>query len=350
MLQNMKRGPQLSYQERQRIYTGLCEQRSKEEIAVMIGRDESTIGREIRRNSDASGLYLYPAEAHQAALDRKNRNKPKIDKRPNLQAFIEEKLQLRWSPDTIAGRWSLDNPEQTICRETIYTWLYSSNDQKKIELRKLLVRSHKKRGFRSKPTKTTIKNRVPIADRPAEINERQDIGHYEGDLMFNKGNRSKNVCTLIERVTRKSIIIHNDDKTTKTVIGGIIEYITKNKLIVKSITFDNGTEFADHTRLNQLGINTYFCEPGKPYQKGGIENFNGSSRRHLPFDLSADSITKGYVEHVTNMMNNMPRKIFGYKTPNEVYESMRKQLNQNKGGRVKLAKPATEAILFNESI
>src|SRR5579872_3990234 len=321
---------QLSYHERHRIYTGLCEQRSKRDIAEMLGRSVSTISREIKRNSDTRGLYLYPGAAHKAAVDRKHLNEPKIDKRPNLQAFIEEKLQLRWSPDTIAGRWSLDNPEQAICRETIYRWLYSSNDQNKIELRKLLIRSHKKRGFRSKPTKTTIKNRVPIKDRPATINQRQEFGHYECDLMFNKGSGSTNVCTLIERVTRHCVIIRNDNKTTKTVIDAIIEHITRNNLLVKSITFDNGTEFADHARLNQMGIDTYFCDPGKPYQKGAIENLNGSVRRHLPFDLSADSITKEYVEQVADMMNNMPRKILGYKTPNEMYKEMRKQLDQSR--------------------
>src|ERR1700746_1553617 len=146
---------QLSYHERQKIYTGLCEKRSKREIAEALGRSVSTISREIRRNSDRIG-YLYPGIAHQAALDRKHLNEPKIDKRPNLQAFIEEKLRQKWSPDVIAGRWSLDNPDQSICRETIYKWLYSSNDPNKLELRKLLIRAHKKRGFRNKPTKTTI--------------------------------------------------------------------------------------------------------------------------------------------------------------------------------------------------
>lgn len=145
-------------------------------------------------------------------------------------------------------------------------------------------------------------------------------------------------------MTRKCIIIRNDNKSTKTVIGAIIEHITRESLTVKSITFDNGTEFADHTKLNQMGISTYFCDPAKPYQKGAIENLNGMIRRYLPFDLAAASITKEYVEQVNMMMNNMPRKILGYKTPME----MRKQSNQNSESRMKLALPAIEAVSFNE--
>jgi IS30 family transposase len=334
---------QLSYHERRQIYSSLCRQEPKSSIAKTLGRSVSTVTREIKRNSDRFG-YLHPEDAHKAAQKRKHINKPKIDRKVELQSFIQKKLRLRWSPDMIAGRWNLENPKEPICKETIYRWLYSSNDKKKTELRKLLVRAHKKRGFRSKPTKSTIKDRTSIGQRPDSINKRLEADHYECDLVFNRGSGSKNVCTLIERVARKCIIIRNDNKSTKTVIGAIIEHITKEKLIVKSITFDNGSEFADHIGLKQMGIDTYFCDPAKPYQKGSIEHLNGMLRRHLPFELEAASITKEYVEQINIMMNNMPRKILGYKTPLE----MRKFLIQNSESRVKLARPATEAVSFNE--
>ena len=344
VLQKMGKFQQLSYHERYKIYRGLVEQRSVQKIAKMIERPASTVSREIKRNSDSKGYYKGPIEAHKATQNRKHINEPKIDRRVRLQEFMEEKLRLKWSPDMIAGRWSLENPKEPICKETIYRWLYSSNDPKKIQLRKLLIRAHKKRGFRSKPTKSTIKNCVPIQERSDVINNRLEADHYECDLVFNKGSASKNVCTLIERVTRKCIIIRNDNKSTKTVIGAIIEHITRENLTVKSITFDNGTEFANHTKLNQMGIATYFCDPGKPYQKGSIEHLNGMLRRHLPFDLEAASITKEYVEQINIMMNNMPRKILGYRTPLE----LRKSPIQSSESRVKLALPAIEAVSFNE--
>jgi IS30 family transposase len=334
---------QLSYHERRQIYSGLCRQESKNSIAKTLGRPVSTITREVIRNSDEFG-YLYPGDAHKATLKRKHINKPKIDRKVNLRVFIEEKLRLRWSPDMIAGRWNLENPEESICKETIYRWLYSSNDTKKTELRSLLIRNHKKRGFRSKPAKSTIKDRTSIGQRPESINERVEAGHYECDLVFNHGSGSKNVCTIIERVTRKCIIIRNDNKSTKTVIDAIIEHIMREELTVKSITFDNGTEFADHARLKQMGIETYFCDPAKPHQKGSIEHFNGMLRRYLPFDLSAALITNEYIEQVNLMMNNMPRRILGYRTPIETL----KQYVQNSESRKKLAVPAIEAVSFNE--
>jgi transposase, IS30 family len=340
----MEKFQQLSYQERYKIYRGLVEQRSVREIAKMIERPASTVSREIKRNSDSKGYYKGPIEAHKAAQIRKHINEPKIDKKAKLQEFMTEKLRLRWSPDMIAGRWSFENPKEPICRENIYRWLYSSNEQKKIELRKLLIRAHRKRGFRSKPTKSTIKDRTSIHNRPESVNKRLEGGHYECDLVFNQGSASKNVCTLIERVTRRCIIIRNDNKTTKTVIGAIIEHITRKSLAIKSITFDNGSEFADHAKLKQMGIATYFCDPGKPYQKGSIEHLNGMLRRYLPFGLEAASITKEYIEQITIMMNNMPRKILGYRTPMEI----RKLPILNSESRVKLALPAIEAIPYNK--
>jgi len=345
----MRNFSQLSYHERRKIYRGLCSQESIRNIAKSLERTTSTISREIKRNSDNYG-YLYADEAHQAALDRKHVNVPKIDRRQNLQNFIGEKLRLRWSPDVIAGSWNLENIEQSICKETIYQWLYSSNDPKKLELRKLLVRTHKKRGLKAKQRRSKIRNRVSIHNRPDHINQRLEVGHYECDLVFNSGSASKNICTLIERVTRKSIIIRNDDKSTKTVIDAIIDHITLEGLDIKSITFDNGTEFAGHTKFNELGIKTYFCDPGKPYQKGSIEHLNGMIRRYLPFNLEADCVTKKYVAQVNFMINTMPRKILGYKTPIQVFEQMSSNLNRFSESRLKLARPATEANVYNQKI
>jgi len=343
----MREFSQLSYHERQSIYTGLCQQQSKREIARNIGRSVSTITREITRNSDQYG-YLYPGQAHKMAQNRKHINGPKIDRDPHLESYITEKLKERWSPDTIACQWSVDHKDQSLCKETIYQWLYSDNKSKKIGLRKLLVRSHKKRGLRIKRSKSTIKNRVSINKRPNNINKREEIGHFECDLMFNSGSQSKNICTFIERTTRKAFLIHNDNKSTKTVINSLIDCINQEKLFVKSITFDNGTEFADHTRLNKLNIDTYFCNPGQPWQKGSIENLNGILRRYLPFSLPAADITKDYVSKINERINLMPRKILSRKTPADAFNEAFMVKGSKKESRKKLALPATEAILYNQ--
>lgn len=341
----MRTFSQLSYHERQQIYTGLCEGNSKSMIAQKLDRSISTITREIYRNSDRYG-YLYAGEAHEQAKKRKYIPTPKIDRIPLLKNYIVEKLKNRWSPDTIAYQWSFDHPEQSLCKETIYQWLYSNNSEEKITLRKLLVRSHKKRGLKVKKNRSKIKDRISIHQRPNHINERIEVGHFECDLIFNSGSQSQNICTLIERVTRKSFLIYNNNKSTKTVMDSLIKRIKKDKIPVKSITFDNGTEFADHTKLHSLNIATYFCDPGKPWQKGSIENLNGILRRHLPFNLSAATITQKKVAQVNNMINRMPRNILSHKTPLDAFNDAIKNKMFSNESRMKLAQPAMEAICF----
>jgi transposase, IS30 family len=308
----MEKFAQLSYRERQKIYSGLCAGKKQTEIAQELERATSTISREIRRNSDYIG-YLYPDEAHQKALNRKNKNEAKINKNSNLKDFIIAKLHERWSPNSIAGKWNLENIE-TITKEAIYQWIYS-DDGETLGLKDLLIRSRKKRGLKQKVKKQMIKNKISIHDRPASINQREEVGHYECDLIFNSGSQSKNICTLVERVTRHTILIYNENKRTDIVMGALIAHVKDLVPFIKSITFDNGSEFASHTELNKLGIKTYFCDPGAPWQKGSIENLNGFARRFLPFNLPADEITAEYVAEVNNKINNIPREILAYKTP-----------------------------------
>lgn len=344
----MRNFSQLSYHERQQIYTGLCQGKSKSEIAKKMDRAISTITKEVLRNSDQYG-YLSPGDAHQEAKKRKYINGPKIDKNLELKAYIIEKLKIRWSPDTIANQWCFDYPQQSLCKETIYQWLYSDDNEEKIVLRKLLVRSRKRRGLKPKKNKSTIKNRISIHQRPNSINDRMEAGHFECDLMFNSGSQSQNICTLIERKTRKSFLIYNDNKLTKTVMNAIIKRISDEKLFIKSITFDNGTEFADHSRLKELNIETYFCDPGKPWQKGSIEHLNGMLRRYLPFSRPAADITKECVSQVNEMINHMPRKILSCKTPSEAFNNVfniGNQKKEKKENRMKLAQPAMEALCF----
>ena len=180
-----------------------------------------------------------------------------------------------------------------------------------------------------------------------DINMRKEPGHFECDLIFNSGSQSQNICTLIDRVTRKTYLIFNRNKSTTTVMNSLISRIKSEKIDVKSITFDNGTEFADHERLNKLGIDTYFCDPHSPWQKGAIENLNGILRRFVPFELPAADITEEYVQKTNAQINAMPRAILGYKTPAEISENFVYSLDF-KESRMKTALPAEEAISFNQ--
>lgn len=315
----MRSFTQTLYHERDQIYRGLCEGKSQREIAKIIGKNVSSISREIKRNSDHIG-YLYPVKAQEKTIQRKNKNKPKISRNEKLKTYIVSKLEKHWSPKVIAGRYKMENPGQKISAETIYTWIYSDEGEA-LGLKKLLVRVHKKRGLKRRIPKSKIKNRISIHERPEVINERNQAGHFECDLIFNSGSQSKNICTLIDRVTRQSILIKNESKHTATVVDAIICHIKKYRPKIVSITFDNGSEFAGHERLHEFGIKTYFCDPGAPWQKGSIEHLNGMIRRYVPFDMPSHSITNDLVEHVNQEMNNMPRAILGFKTPFEFSHS-----------------------------
>ncbi len=316
----MRKFTQLAYHERDKIYIGLCKQKTVTEIAKELERHKSTISREIKRNCDKIG-YLYPGKAHEAALDRRNKNVSKIDKNKKLRKYIIFHLKERWSPNAIAGRWNLESLTIKVSAESIYRWIYKQKPFYDggilIDLRKCLVRARKRRGLKRKIPQSKIKERVSVHERPDHINKRVEVGHYEGDLIFNKDSQSKNILTLVERVTRQTILIKNDNKRSNTVIDGFIDYINRTGTIIKSITFDNGSEFTDHTKLNAIGIKTYFCDPGSPWQKGSIENLNGVVRRFIPFSMSAFTLTKKLVEEVASKMNLMPRKILGFKTPLE---------------------------------
>jgi len=169
-------------------------------------------------------------------------------------------------------------------------------------------------------------NRISIHDRPAEINERQQIGNFEGDLTFVKNNRSINIATVVERKSRFVLLARNGSKQSCVVVKNMFNKLAQlPRETLKSITFDNGTEFAKHQLLKQgLGMDVYFCDPHSPWQKGQVEKTNSLIHRYLPKNTLASLITDKAIDYVQDQLNNRPRKCLGFKTPAEVfYESLK---------------------------
>jgi IS30 family transposase len=326
---------QLKELERVRIYEGLMQGLSQRMIAESIGRDRSTVSREIRRNSDRIG-YLYPKEAQRETEKRKARHGSKLERNIGLKEYVINKLKIGWSPEIIAGVWKKVHPDESICTEAIYQFIYAPK-HKKLELWKLLIKRKKKRGLvRKSRSKETIQHRVSIHKRPDEINTRKEFGHYEGDLFFNRGSQSVNVLTMIERVSRKVTLIKQDSKHSSSTINALRDAIGS---YAKSCTFDNGTEFAEHHTLAML---TYFCDAYSPWQKGSVENIIKLVREHVPFGMDPNNITQQLLDYVAHALNNRPRKILGFLTPNEVFQNeMKKQES-----RVKTALPAAEVSFY----
>ena len=295
---------------------GLASKKSFTIIAKEIGRDKSTISRELKKYTKGySRRKYFPFTAHKKAKSRKraSHKRPRI---PNIiiRNYIEEKIKLGWSPEQIAGRLPIDHLNLKTNYESIYLYIYSVRDD--------LIQYLPKQGknYRTKRSKgSTIKNRVSIDNRPEYINNRTEIGHWEADTMVSK--QSKNVIqVLFERKIKLLKVSKLENRTAKEMSDGIIKQLKKNPdYLIKSITYDNGKENAYHEKTNKsLNTKSYFCNPYHSWEKGGVENSNGLIRRYLPKKTDFALIDYEYIKKIENLLNNRPRKSLDYKTPNEM--------------------------------
>ena len=287
-------------------------------IGRLLNRPKSTISRELARNSNKTGYN--PKTADKRYMARRREKTCKIDQDKDLQAYVLGGLQEGMSPEMIAIRLKLCGELegiQSISHESIYRWLYRP-DQKKEKLYKLLVQKHGRRGRRKRVHRGKIKDRVSIHDRPEHVLNRKEVGHWEADLMSFKGNR-QHMLVLHERKTRYTAAIRLPSKSAADTIQAILGFFKAlPKHLFRSITFDNGTEFANHTDIvKKLGVSTYCCDVYASWQKGGIENQNGRFRRDLPRKTDLWSIGDEEFEQIITSHNLLPRKVLGGLSPIE---------------------------------
>jgi len=302
--------------ERENIYNLLKANHNQSFIAKELGRNKSSISRELARCSPGPLGYI-PDRAQDRAESFWRRN-PGIFRSQKLSKCVISLLKQGWSPEQISGRFKLENGEFQVSHETIYKFIYSA-EGKAERLYNLLTRKKPKRTrwYSRKPKKSHIPESASIKHRPNSIEDRKKIGHFEGDLVVFGALRGANVTTIVERKSRLIKLVHNKDKYTDTVIRGI-----KNTLSllprkhIKTITFDRGTEFAS---FRNLGITTFFCNPHSPWQKGSNENSNGRLRRYLPKKFNNRNLSQELLDDIEQKMNNQPRKCLGYRTPTEVF-------------------------------
>jgi len=300
---------QLSCAEREEIFRLLRGGISRRKIAESLGRSPSTISREIRRNSSYLG-YL-PDSAQRKSEERRVSGVFKIDRYPQLKSALLNGLEKRWSPEQIAATCY---GKVTFCHETIYRYIYHAPWAVKFELHQFLWREKPRRSKRKyRKSRSKIQNRISIHKRNDNINNRKHFHHWEADLVH-FGKEKQNLITAIERKSRFLLIVNNPDgKNAANVAQRLGKRIAPFK--PKSITLDNGLEFAQHT---ELPAKTYFCDPYSSWQKGSVENANGLIRKFLPKSFRAE-ITDKMLENIQNIINNKPRKILNWKTPQEVF-------------------------------
>jgi IS30 family transposase len=321
---------QLSLDERCEIARLHAAGTSIRKIAAALGRPPSTVSREVKRNSGRDTGYR-PALAQDKTAARRW-NGSKLDRDEALRDQVLALLARGWSPEQVAGRLKADAGCTIISHETIYRFIHAqirrTNDG---AWRHYLPQARYRRGRRRRKggsSARTFKNRVSIDARPASVASRRTCGHWEADLMaFSKYNQ--NILVAHERRSRFLLIARQPDKRAATVVRQLTRWLAPlPPKLRRSVTFDNGTEFAEHWRLNdQPGARTYFCDPHSPWQKGGVENAIGRMRRPLPRKTDLAVLPLKAIQAAVDRYNATPRKCLGWKTPAEAFSQHIKPLH-----------------------
>lgn len=323
---------QLTIEERDLIAVRNAEGRTQEEIARELGRSPATISRELKRNKSPKGIYLATNADKQAkARKSKAHQRTRIPDEWTRQ-YIEEKIiQEQWTPEQISGRLKLKYPEHYVCYETIYQYIYNERPELGLHLpRKRHQRLPKSKLRKTKATK--IPDRVSIKERPAEIEDRKEFGHFEADCVVSSRSGKGALLTVAERLSRYTIIAKLEEKTSsRTNLALSLALSTYDKELLKSITYDNGLEFAGHKEVNNVyDLTSYFCEPYHSWEKGTIENRNGVIRYYFPKGTDFSKITEEQIKYVQDKINNRPMKLLGFRTPKEVHDETVLKLAQSK--------------------
>jgi IS30 family transposase len=311
----------LTQEDRITIGDGLRARWHKTLIAAAVGKSLQTVYREIQRYGEPDGTYL-PWRAHNKALAARKRPRArKIQAGTPLCAVVRGKLDERWSPQQISRFLTRSFPEQAsmrACAETIYRGLFDGLLGRKAgKLR--TGRSRRKAHRRGVAVPNKIKDMTLLGQRPAEVNERRAVGHWEGDLIIGAKMGSA-IGTLVERVTRYLVLIHLPDGYKAPQLRDALIARTSSipARLRRSITWDQGREMALHKQITAAtGFDVYFCDPHSPWQRGTNENTNGLLRQYFPKRSDLSIHTQADLEKAAAQLNDRPRLILGDHTPAE---------------------------------
>ena len=293
------------------------------EIALSLGRHRTTISRELARNRTAQRYNAAKAQQQYVQRRKVCRPRKKLEHQP-LRDYVFDKLALGYTPEQVAGRLPLEHPDAPLMRishEALYQGLYS--DERMHCLIQHLPQARPKRRKRGQGKSSRgpcIPGRVGIEHRPAVVESRSRYGDWEGDTVVG-ANQKAFLTTLVER---RSLLLRAqkvDSKQAAEVAQAVVDALIDMPVSwVKTITFDNGTEFARHADMSAtLPAEIYFAAPYSSYQRGTNENTNGLLRRYFPKGTDLKTLNHERLQLVVEEINNRPRKKLGYQTPNEVF-------------------------------
>ena len=279
--------------------------------------NKSTISRELKRNSENE---YYSAESAQIKASTRDKFKIRYKKLTNkLKLKIGKMLREGYSPAQLTGRLKLKN-KISLSYETVYRYIYS-NQSNGGKLYKSLRHQNKKYTKRSSQYKTRgqIKNRVNISQRPKVVETKTRFGDFEVDTIIGKDHKGA-IVTLVDRKSKYTLMKIVKSKSADVVTKAIIDLLHPIKHLVHTITADNGKEFSYHEEVaKELDIKFYFCDPYSSWQRGLNEHTNGLIREYIPKKSKFDAVNTTQIVTIQNRLNNRPRKVLKFYTPNEIF-------------------------------
>ncbi|MDO9397684.1 MAG: IS30 family transposase [Herbiconiux sp.] len=343
----------LGIEERERIHAGMERGESIRAIAAALGRAPSTIKREIDKNlyhqrygtpgsrgRKRTSPWNYSPHHAQLKADRLARRRARaarLASNEDLRVEVQAKLMLKHSPEQIARRLRKDFPDQPemwVSHETIYQSIYvQGRGALKRELATCLRtgralrrprRNHSLEGIEGEQRQHRIKDMVNISERPAEVEDRAVPGHWEGDLITGKENKSA-IGTLVERTTGFVMLLHLPQRHgALEVQEAMIDAITAlPERLRRTVTWDQGIEMANHATITlATDVKIYFCDPASPWQRATNENTNGLLRQYFPKGTDLSGYHPDYLTFVANELNDRPRKRLDWNTPTETLQAL----------------------------
>ncbi len=324
----------LSQDDRIEIADGLHRGDAVKTIAARIGKSYQTVYREINRNRKPDGRY-QPWYAHNQAHLRRRRPKPrKCAVNTGLRDAVAGKLTRHWSPAQIS-RWLRRRyprrPGWHVCHETLYDAIYRGLIALPEHATLRTGRTYRHRRGRGRTRDGALKQSTAmrsIRQRPASVESRRQIGHWEGDLLVGAGQRSA-IITLVERKTRFTILRRLAvDHSAQSVGDALIRTFSRLPAgLCRSLTWDQGNELFHHRRIELgTGLKIYFCDPHSPWQRGSNENTNGLLRQYFPKGTDLNVWTNDQLDHIATELNNRPRLCLNDKTPHELMQQWEHRL------------------------
>ena len=309
---------QLTHGERYAMANMLHQGYSYRAIGQVLGRSTSTISRERRRNATWHDGNYRAEKAQQYAMARRRRTRKGSQFTPGQWLAVERLLRRKWSPQQIVGR-RRGSGQRTMSKETIYRHVRRDRRRGGELWRQLRIMSKFGRKHRGSPaTRGRLMGKRHISERPATVQARAELGHWEGDTVMGADQRHC-VLTLVERVSGYVVMRKLSARTKEQAAAALSQAIERLRGQVKTITLDNGTEFHDYALVEKAsGVKFYFATPYHSWERGTNENTNGLIRQYLPKGTCLRGLEQRQCTAIAAQLNNRPRLRLGFKTPREV--------------------------------